>query len=224
MEDWKQAQLYFYWILITLLEFSLASTDPQEAFFYLRFIFLLAPNCKLLKFSWVKMRTKICLNCRFFFIITLFLQFKNSKFFKILIVINREEISTLLEQLNCRDPGSKQEPLDLQSNALPTELSRLEKLTTDFWWVFQFLPKIFYFYIIKPHGRLKTSTVIFLLDFNNTVGIFSGKRRPTGSVFYLRFIFLLAPNCKLLKFSLAKMRTKICLNCRFFYDNTFFAV
>ena len=33
MEDWKQAQLYFYWILITLLEFSLASTDPQEAFF-----------------------------------------------------------------------------------------------------------------------------------------------------------------------------------------------
>ena len=146
------------------------------------------------------MRTKICLNCRFF-VITLFLQFKNSKCFKSLIVINGEENSTLLEQLNCRDPGSNQGPLDLQSNALPTELSRLEKLTTDFRWVFQFLPKIFYFYIIKPHGRLKTNTVIFLLDFNNTVGIFSGKRRPTGSVFYLRFIFLLAPNCKLLKFS-----------------------
>ena len=68
----------------------------------------------------------------FFFIITLFLQFKNSKFFKILIVINREENSTLLEQLNCRDPGLNQGPLDLQSNALPTELSRLEKPTTDF--------------------------------------------------------------------------------------------
>ena len=105
---------------------------PTGSVFYLRFIFLLAPNCKLLKFSWVKMRTKICLNCRFFFIITLFLQFKNSKFFKILIVINREENSTLLEQLNCRDPGSNQGPLDLQSNALPTELSRLEKPTTDF--------------------------------------------------------------------------------------------
>ena len=146
------------------------------------------------------MRTKICLNCRFFMITNL-LQFKSSKCFSSLIVINREENSTFLEQLNCLDPGSHQGPLDLQSNALPTELSRLEKLTTDFRWVFSFLPKIFYFYIIKPHGRLKTNTVIFLLDFNNTVGIFSGKRRPTGSVFYLRFIFLLAPNCKLLKFS-----------------------
>ena len=162
------------------------------------------------------MRTKICLNCRFF-VITLFLQFKNSKCFKSLIVINREENSTLLEQSNCRDLWSNQGPLDLQSNALPAEVSRLEKLTTDFRWVFQFLPKTFYFYIIKPHGRLKTSTVIFLLDFNNTFGIFCGKRRPTGSVFYLRFIFLLAHNCKLLKFSWVKMRTKICLNCRFLW-------
>jgi hypothetical protein len=29
----------------------------------------------------------------------------------------------------CRDPGSNQGPLDLQSNALPTELSRLISLT-----------------------------------------------------------------------------------------------
>ena len=108
-----------------------AKRRPTRGVFYLRFIFLLAPNCKLLKFSWVKMRTKICLNCRFF-VITLFLQFKNSKCFKSLIVINTEANSTLLEQLNCRDPGSNQGPLDLQFNALPTELSRLEKLTTDF--------------------------------------------------------------------------------------------
>ena len=33
MEDWKQAQLYLYWILITLFEFFLASAEPQEAFF-----------------------------------------------------------------------------------------------------------------------------------------------------------------------------------------------
>ena len=146
------------------------------------------------------MRTKIWLNCRFF-VITLFLQFKNSKCFKSLMVINREENSTLLEQLNCRDPGSNQGPLDLHSNALPTQLSRLEKLFTEFRWVFHFLPKFFYFYIIKPHRRLKTSTVLFKLDFINTVGIFSAKRGPTRSVFYLRFIFLLASNCKLLKFS-----------------------
>ncbi len=29
------------------------------------------------------------------------------------------------KEKNCRDPGSNQGPLDLQSNALPTELSRL---------------------------------------------------------------------------------------------------
>ena len=155
---------------------------------------------------------------------THFLQFKNSKCFSDLIVINREENSMLLEQLNCRHPGSNQGPLSLQANALPTELSRLEKLTTDFWWIFQFLPTIFYFFIKKPHGRLKLRWVIFILDFHNTVGIFSAINRPTRSVFYLRFIFLLAPNCKLLKFSWVKMRTKICLNCRFFCDNTFFAV
>ena len=132
------------------------------------------------------MRTKICLNCRFF-VITLFLQFKNSNCFRSLIVINREENSTLLEQLNCRDPGSNQGPSDLHSNALPTQLSLLEIPTTDFRWVFQFLPKIFYFYIKKPHGRLKTSTIIFKLDFNNTVGIFSAKHRPTRSVFCPRF-------------------------------------
>ena len=33
MEDWKQARLYLYWILITLLEFSVPSADPHEAFF-----------------------------------------------------------------------------------------------------------------------------------------------------------------------------------------------
>ena len=33
MEDWKQAQLYLYWILITLLEFFVPSADPHEAFF-----------------------------------------------------------------------------------------------------------------------------------------------------------------------------------------------
>ena len=33
MEDWKQAQLYLYWILITLLEFFVRSADPHEAFF-----------------------------------------------------------------------------------------------------------------------------------------------------------------------------------------------
>ena len=85
-----------------------------------------------------------------FFMKAHLLQFKSSKCFSSLIVINREENSTLLEQLNYRDTGSNQGPLDLQSNALPTELSRLEKLTTDFRQVFQFLPKIFYFYIIKP--------------------------------------------------------------------------
>ena len=63
---------------------------------------------------------------------THFLQFKNSKCFSDLIVINREENSMLLEQLNCRHPGSNQGPLGLQSNALPTQLSRLEKRTTDF--------------------------------------------------------------------------------------------
>ena len=118
------------------------------------------------------------------------LQFKSSKCFSSLIVINREENSTLLtllEHLNCRDQGSNQGPLDLQSNALPTELSRLEKLTTNFRQVFQFLPKIFYFYIIKPHGRRKTSTVIFILDFNNTVRIFCAKRRPTRGVFLSTF-------------------------------------
>ena len=159
-----------------------AKRRPTRGVFYLRFIFLLAPNCKVLKFLWVKMRTKIFLNCRFF-VITLSLQFKNSKCFRSSIMINKEN-STVLEQFNCRYPGSNQEPLDLQSNALPTELSRLEKLTTDFRQVFQFLPKIFYFYIIKPHGRLKTSTVIFILGFNKTAGIFCAKnRRPTRSVF-----------------------------------------
>ena len=168
--------------------------------FCLRLMFLLAPNCKLLKISWVKMRTKICLNCRFF-VITHFLQFRSCKCFSCLIVINREENSMLLEQLNYRDPGSNQGPLDLQSYALPTELSRLEELLPTSEWFSNFCQIFFYFYIIKPHGRLKTSTVIFILDLNNTVGIFSGKRRTTGSVFYLRLMFLLAPNCKLLKIS-----------------------
>ena len=31
----------------------------------------------------------------------------------------------LVGRQNCRDPGSNRGPLDLQSNALPTELSRL---------------------------------------------------------------------------------------------------
>ena len=192
--------------------------------FYLRLMFLLAPNCKLLKISWVKIRTKICLNCRFF-MKTHLLQFKSSKCFSSLIVINREENSTLLEQLNCcRDPGSNQGPLDLQSYDLPTELSRLEELLPTSEGFSNFCQNFFDFYIIKPHGRLKTSTVIFILDLNNTVGIFSGKRRTTGSVFYLRLMFLLAPNCKLLKISWVKIRTKICLNCHFFYKNTFVAV
>ena len=143
---------------------------PTGSVFYLRFLFLLAPNCKLLKFSWVKMRTKICLNCRFF-MKTHLLQFKTSKCFSSLIVINREENSTLLEQLNCRDSGSNQGPLDLQSNALPTELSRLEKLTTDFRQVFQCLPKIFYFYIIKPmedwkQAQLYLYWILRLLEFS----------------------------------------------------------
>ena len=33
-------------------------------------------------------------------------------------------LASLMKQ-NCRDPGSNRGPLDLQSNALPTELSRL---------------------------------------------------------------------------------------------------
>ena len=158
-----------------------------------------------------------------FFMITDFLEFKNSKCFRSLVMINKEN-SMLLEQLNCRYPGLKQGPLDRQSNALPTELSRLGKLTTDFRWVFQFLPKIFYFYIKKPNGRLKTSIVIFILDFNNPVGIFSSKNRPRRSIFYLRFIFLLAPNCKLLKFSWVKMRIKFFLNCRFFVITLFWSL
>ena len=38
-------------------------------------------------------------------------------------------LASLLKQ-NCRDPGSNRGPLDLQSNALPTELSRLSCSTT----------------------------------------------------------------------------------------------
>ena len=34
------------------------------------------------------------------------------------------------EKKQCRDPGSNQGPLDLQSNALPTELSRLVNTTS----------------------------------------------------------------------------------------------
>ena len=170
MEDWKQAQLYFYWILITLLEFSLASADPQEAFF----IYVLYFSSRLIVNYWssheLKCEQKYVWTV-VFFMITLFLQFKNSKCFKSLIVINREENSTLLEQLICRDPGSKPGPLDLQSNALPTELSRLEKLTTDFRQVFQCLPKIFYFYIIKPmedwkQAQLYLYWILTLLEFS----------------------------------------------------------
>ena len=36
----------------------------------------------------------------------------------------------------CRDPGSNQGPLDLQSNALPTELSRLPALASTTWVVY----------------------------------------------------------------------------------------
>ena len=36
----------------------------------------------------------------------------------------------LVRRQNCRDPGSNRGPLDLQSNALPTELSRLWCSTT----------------------------------------------------------------------------------------------
>ena len=115
---------------------------PTRSVFCLRFLFLLAPNCKLLKFSWVKMWTKICLSCRFF-VITHFLQLKNLKCFRSLVVINREENSTLLDQLNCRDPGSKQGLLELQADSLPNELSRLEELTTDFRRVFQYCRKSF---------------------------------------------------------------------------------
>ncbi len=37
----------------------------------------------------------------------------------------------------CRDPGSNRGPLDLQSNALPTELSRLNLLDQDFLKIFK---------------------------------------------------------------------------------------
>ena len=39
----------------------------------------------------------------------------------------------------CRDPGSNQGPLDLQSNALPTELSRLESFVA-IWSIHEFFP------------------------------------------------------------------------------------
>jgi hypothetical protein len=38
--------------------------------------------------------------------------------------LNKYSVSRSLK--NCRDPGSNRGPLDLQSNALPTELSRLD--------------------------------------------------------------------------------------------------
>ena len=41
----------------------------------------------------------------------------------------KENLCVLLDKILfvCRDPGSNQGPLDLQSNALPTELSRLRR-------------------------------------------------------------------------------------------------
>ena len=41
----------------------------------------------------------------------------------------KENLCVLLDKIRfvCRDPGSNQGPLDLQSNALPTELSRLRR-------------------------------------------------------------------------------------------------
>ena len=39
--------------------------------------------------------------------------------------INNSVVIWLMKKKSCRDPGSNQGPLDLQSNALPTELSRL---------------------------------------------------------------------------------------------------
>ena len=39
----------------------------------------------------------------------------------------------------CRDPGSNQGPLDLQSNALPTELSWLQSFVA-FWSIHEFFP------------------------------------------------------------------------------------
>ena len=42
------------------------------------------------------------------------------------------KIPLLIRKKNsCRDPGSNQGPLDLQSNALPTELSRLLKMRSS---------------------------------------------------------------------------------------------
>ena len=34
-------------------------------------------------------------------------------------------------KIYCRDPGSNQRPSDLQSDALPTELSRLDDVSTS---------------------------------------------------------------------------------------------
>jgi hypothetical protein len=54
----------------------------------------------------------------------------------------------------CRDPGLNRGPLDLQSNALPTELSRLcrmiKRLTT---------------FIISKQNREKVSTLEFIQPF-----------------------------------------------------------
>ena len=36
------------------------------------------------------------------------------------------------QKCNCRDPGSNRGPLDLQSNALPTELSRLMQIMSNY--------------------------------------------------------------------------------------------
>ena len=102
--------------------------------------------------------------------ITDFLQFKSCKFFSSLIVINREENSTLLEQLICRDPGSNEGLLDLQSNALPTELSRIEKRTTDFLG-FPIFAKIFFLLHNKAPWKTKNKhslywILITLLEFS----------------------------------------------------------
>ena len=73
---------------------------------FLRFIHVLAANCKLLKTLWAKIRIKILLELSLF-VKTHCLSFENRKWFRCLFLVNREENSTFIEQYIYPRPGTE---------------------------------------------------------------------------------------------------------------------